>query len=203
MFIIAIGGLYALAKGMPDWGLTWVGSGLMGFVLLVKTASEELADVGRFLISPIADLILMWLILVAGFVILGYAAAKGWRRAALFSIGMASILNLSLFLSVTSAPFYRHDLALVAAPVGLILMLLTYGYILGPDRIRILTFLGLALLNLVPVFLANQVWGDWLSNGNKPTATIPLMVLVTLVLFSGPFMGIVLHPLIKRLDRPS
>jgi hypothetical protein len=203
MLIIAVVGLYALAKRMPDWGLTWIGSGFMGFVLLVKTASEELADVERFIVSQWVDVILMVVILLAGFVILAYAAVKGWRRAALFSIGMSGVFCLSLYLSVTSAPFYRHDLALISAPVGLFLSLLTYGYVVGSDQIRVLTFLGVALINLSPVLVTNQVWNDWLTSENKPSLSLPLLVLTTAILLSGPAMGLILKPLRRILSKPS
>lgn len=203
MLIIAVVGLYALAKRMPDWGLTWIGSGFMGFVLLVKTASEELADVGRFIVSQSVDIILMVVILLAGFVILAYAAMKGWRRAALFSIGMSGVFCLSLYLSVTSAPFYRHDLALFAAPVGFLLSLLTFGYVVGSDRIRVLTFLGVALVNLSPVLVTNQVWRDWLLSEGRPSLSIPLLVLMMAILLCGPAMGLIVDPLRRIFGKPS
>lgn len=201
MLIIAVVGLYALAKRMPDWSLTWVGAGYMGFVLLIKTASEELADVGRFIISPTFDILLALFILLGGILILSFAAMRGWRRAALFSIGMAVVFCLSLFLSVTSAPFYRHDLAVFAAPVGLVLSLLTFAYIKGSDQIRILVLLGVAVIDLSPVLVTNQVWGEWLSNAGRPSLSLPLLALLTAVLASGPAMGFILGALRKYINR--
>lgn len=203
MSIIAVVGLYALSKRKPTWGLTWIGSGYMGLLLLVKTASEELADVGRFMISQSADIVLVVLILAAGLVILGYASARGWRRAGLFSIGMSTVFCLSLYLSVTSAPFYRHDLALISAPIGLLLSLLTYGYLVGSDRTRAISLVGVAVINLSPVLVTNQVWGDWLLRENRPSMTIPLMVLLVVSLACGPVMGAILKPLTKIINRPS
>jgi hypothetical protein len=203
MLIIAAVGLYGLMKRMPDWSLTWIGAGYMGFVLLVKTASEELADVGRFMVSQTVDFILVLAILIAGAVILGFSAIKGWRRAALFSIGMSAVFCLSLYLSVTSAPFYRHDLALIAAPVGLVLSLLTYGFLAGPDRFRALVLLGVGLINLSPILVTNQVWNDWLLNDGRPSLSLPLLVLLTAVLVSGPAMGIILNPVRKFFDPPK
>ena len=202
MLVIAGVGIYALVKRMPAWGLTWIGAGYMGFVLLVKTASEELAEVGRFIVSPMVDIGMVLVILLAGFLMLVVAAVRGWRQAALFSIGMAAVFCLSLYLSVTSAPFYRHDLALLAAPVGTILSLLTYGYLVGSDRIRVLVLLGVAVINLSPVVVTSQVWSEWLSKDGRPSPSLPLLVLLTAVLVSGPAMGIILNPIRKIIQRP-
>lgn len=203
MLIIALVGLYALSKRMPVWGLTWIGSGFMGLLLLVKTASEELADIDRYIISQSADIVLVVLILAAGFIILSYASANGWRRAGLFSIGMSTVFCLSLYLSITSAPFYRHDLALISAPVGLLLASLTYGYVIGSERTRILSFLGIAVLNLSPVLITNQVWSDWLQREHRQPVVLPLMVLLILTLVSGPVMGVILSPITKMINRAS
>jgi hypothetical protein len=203
ILIIAVVGLLALAKRMPDWSLTWIGAGYMGFVLLVKTASEELAEVGSFIVSQTIDVILVVAILLAGAVILGYSAIRGWRRAALFSIGMSAVFCLSLYLSVTSAPFYRHDLALIAAPVGLVLSLLIYGFLIGPDRFRVLVLLGVGLINLSPILVTNQVWTEWLSKDGRPSFSLPLLVLLTVVLVSGPAMGIIINPIRKLFDPPN
>lgn len=203
MLIIAVVGLYAVSRRMPIWGLTWIGSGYMGLLLLVKTASEELADVGRYIVSQSADIVLVVIVLVAGLVLLGYASARGWRQAGLFSIGMSTVFCLSLYLSVTSAPFYRHDLALISAPIGLLLALLTYGYLIGSDRIRALSFISVAVINLSPVLITNHVWRDWLQRENRPSMAIPLMVLLVVSLASGPVMGALLNPLTKIINRAS
>ena len=198
---IAVVGLYALYKRMPDWGLTWVGSGYMGLLLLTKTASEELADYGRFITTQTGDIILIILILLAGLILVSAAAIKGWQRAGLFSIGLASMLGLSLFLSVTSAPFYRHDIALMAAPSGLLLAALTYLYIRRPGLSRIITIVIVGLANLVLTYAVNSVWQSWRSMQNKPSPLLPLMILITVALLSGPVLGLFIQPIRKILRR--
>jgi hypothetical protein len=197
---IAIVGLYALYKRMPDWGLTWVGAGYMGLLLLIKTASEELADFDRFITTQTGDIILVILVLLAGLVLVSAAAMRGWQRAGLFSIGLAGMLGLSLFLSVTSAPFYRHDIAVLAAPTGLLLAALTYLYIRRPGLTRILVITFIALANLGMTYAINSVWQTWRSMQSKPSPVLPLMILLTAALLSGPMLGLLIKP-IRRVFR--
>jgi hypothetical protein len=198
---IAIIGLYALYRRMPDWGLTWVGAGYMGFLLLIKTASEELADFGRFITTQTGDVILVSLVLLAGLVLVSVAALRGWQRAGLLSIGLAGMLGLSLFLSVTSAPFYRHDIALMAAPVGLLFAALTYLYIRHPGHSRIIVIAFIGLANLGMTYAINSVWQSWVPMQNKPSPLWPLMILLTAALLSGPMLGIFIQPIRRRFRR--
>jgi hypothetical protein len=198
---IAVVGLYALYKRMPDWGLTWVGSGYMGFLLFIKTASEELADFGRFITTQTGDVFLVLLILLAGLVLVSAAAIRDWQRAGLFSIGLASMLVLSLFLSVTSAPFNRHDIALLAAPTGLLLAALTYLYIRRPGPARIIMIVTIGLSNLVMTYAVNSVWQSWRPMQSKPSLLLPLIILVTAALLSGPVLGLFIQPIRRALRR--
>ena len=119
--IIAPGGIIALIKRVPAWGYTWVGASMMGFVLFVKTMAEEQADFGLPLLSPVMDLLLAGLILLGIAGLIGFSAWKGWRHAGMVSLGFATMAGMSSFSMATAAPLNRTDLALLAAPVGLVM----------------------------------------------------------------------------------
>jgi hypothetical protein len=199
--VVAGGGLFALFKKMPDWSLTWVGTGFIGFVLLLKGIADEQADVGKFLISQSGDSILTIVLFIIGLGLLGIVSLRGWRNAGLLSIGLSVTLGLSVCGYITAAPFNRHDLSLIALPVGLLLALLIYLYIRGSDMTRFAVLLGVAILNVGTVLMANQVWRDWLTSRNKPSPILPLLVLIMALLLSGPVMGAMVQPIRKALGR--
>jgi hypothetical protein len=199
--VIACGGLFALFKKIPDWSLTWVATGFMGFVLLLKTIADEQADEGNFLISQSGDTIVTIVLFLIGLGLLGIVSFRGWRNAGLLSIGLAGTLGLSLCSYLTAAPFNRHDLSLIALPVGLLLGVFIYQYVRGPDAARFGILLGVAILNVGTIFMANQVWQEWLTTSGKPSPILPLLVLIMALLLSGPIMGAVVQPIRKALGR--
>ncbi|MFH1486916.1 MAG: hypothetical protein ABIH46_12665, partial [Chloroflexota bacterium] len=95
--VLAVGGLIALAKRLPDWGYTWSGFALMGFVLLVKTLADERADEGAALVSPVGDIVVGLVLLLGIIALLGVTAMRGWRQAGLVSIAFSAIAGLSLY----------------------------------------------------------------------------------------------------------
>gem|GEM_PF-5276339 len=184
--VIAGGGFVALVRRLPDWGYTWVGASLMGLLLLAKTTTEELAEEGTFLISPLEGPLVGVLILLAVLAALSVAALRGWRQAGLVSIGLSATFGLSLCFAVTAGPSHRHDLALLAGPLGLLSAALIYAYARGSRLVPIAVFLALWLLNAGLVWMANRVWQPWLVAGGKPSPAWPLMVLLTGLLLVGP-----------------
>ncbi len=193
--VIAIGGLIALVRRLPDWGYVWVGAAMMGLALLLKTLAEERAEVGAFLISPVADIIVMLVVLLAGLVVLSVAALRGWPQAGLMSIGLAATLGLSLFYAVAIPPFYRRDVALLAVPLGLLVAALTYVYARGSDLARIAVLVGIELVNVGIAWAADRVWQDWLLARGQPSPLLPLLVLLTGALLAGPLLGLLGRPL--------
>ena len=193
--VVAIGGAIALIRRIPDWGYTWAGAAAMGAVLLVKTAAEEQADVGQYIISETADLILAILLLIGCLILLIWVALRGWQQAGLMSIGFASIMGVTVVSLVTAAPFNRYDLALLAAPFGALMAWLTYLYALGSNRARILVLLGIGLLNLGAVFLADSATRSWTLAQGRPSFALPLLIFITGVLVSGPILGLMGVPI--------
>ncbi len=198
---IAITGLVALFRRIPDWGITWVATGAMGFLLLLETGAEELAEVGKFLISESGDMILMAALLLAGLVLLSLLALRGWHRAGLFSIALSTTLTLALYMSVTAAPFYRHDLAIYAAPMGLAISTLTYLYVHGSKVQRVIMLIALAGINATAPLLLNHAMREWFARqGSSPTW--PLVILLTGLLLSGPLVSLLSKPFL-RFMKPS
>jgi hypothetical protein len=205
--VIAIGGLFALVRRLPDWGYTWVGAALMGLALLVKTLAEERADQGQFLISPVGDAAVGVVVLLAGLAVLIVAALRGWQQAGMVSIGLSATLGLSLCATVAVPPFHRHDLALLAGPLGLLVAVLTYAYARGPGSARglgltrIVILASVELVNVGLTWMADQAWQAWLLARGRPSPLWPLLVLLTGSLAAGPFLGLLGRPLRRALGR--
>lgn len=196
--VVGIGGLIALVRRLPEWGLTWVGSAFMGAVLTLQVTLGEGVDEGWLTLSPIMETILGLTFFLLGFLLLLWIANRGWSRTGLFTIAVAATMGLSLFQSLTAAPFNRDDIALMAGPLGLIFSLLIYLYVTQPARTRIAILVGVGLTNAGVVFIAANAWGSWLENQGTPSPLFPLLVIVTGLLLSGPLSALILDP-IKRL----
>jgi hypothetical protein len=193
--VVGIGGAIALFRRIPDWGYTWVGTAAMGTVLLVKTIAEERADEGLPIISPGVDLALAGLLLLGCLGLLIWVALRGWQQAGLVSIGFASIMGVTMISLVTAGPFHRYDLALLAAPFGALMAWLAYLYAMGSNKARILVLLGMGLLNLGAVLLADRVTRSWIVANERPSFILPLLVLITGMLISGPILGLIGTPI--------
>jgi hypothetical protein len=189
--VVAVGGFLALVKRLPVWGYSWAGGAVMGAVVLVKTLAEEQADFGLPLLSPVLD------ILLAIFLLLGIAALvlatawRGWRQAGLTSLGFATLAGMSSFGMATAAPLNRYDLALLAAPVGALMSMLTYLYVRKGDAGRLLAILGYGVLNATVFLTIADAW-DLPIGG--PSPVIPFLVVLTGALLVGPVAGIIGRP---------
>jgi hypothetical protein len=193
--VVGIGGAIALIHRIPDWGYTWAGAAAMGTVLLVKTMAEEQADVGKYIISEMADLALALILLLGCLILLIWVALRGWQQAGLVSIGFASLMGVTIVSLPSAAPFNRYDLALLAAPFGLLMAWLTYRYALGSNKVRILVLLGMGSLNLGAVLLADSATRSWTLAQDRPSFVIPLLILITGMLVSGPILGLIGTPI--------
>ena len=197
--IIALGGLWALIKRLPAWGYTWAGGAVMGAVVFVKTMAEERADFGLPLLSPVLDIALAILLLLGLCALIIVTAWRGWRQAGLTSLGFATLAGMSSFSMATAAPLNRYDLALLAAPVGLLMSLLTYLYVRGGDVGRIIAVLGYGVMNAV-VFLV--IVNTLKFPPGHPSPVIPFLVVLTGALLVGPVAGLIGRP-VRRVIQGS
>lgn len=193
--VLGCGALVALILRLPRWGYTWTGAGCMLVVLGVKVLADELAEVGRPIISPPVDVVIGVLTLVACLAVLGAAAWRGWREAGLVSMGIATVFGLSLFSCLAVPPFNRHDLALLAAPVGLVWAALIYLYIRRSVPVRIAVLVVIGLINAGIACMADLAWHSWYASRGKPSPLLPLLIFLTGSLFAGPLLAAILRPL--------
>lgn len=196
--LVGLIGLLVLWKGLPDSGVTWLASAFLGFTLFVQTLTGELVDEGRLTLSPGVEIALGLLFLAVGLALLAVFAYRSWAHAGLFTMAAAAAMGVSLLQAVTAAPFNRDDLALLAGPLGLAFALLLYLYIVQPGLPRLAVIAGTGLLNGGVVLLASNAWQSWLQNRGAPSPDVPLLVLITALLLSGPISGALMRP-IRRL----
>ena len=196
--VIALGGVVALIKRIPAWGYTWVGASAMGVVLFVKTMAEERADFGLPLLSPVLDVILVLIILLGLAVLLIFSAWKGWRHAGMVSLGFATMAGMATFSMATAAPLNRYDLAVLAAPVGLVMSTLTYLFVRKGDLGRVVAMLGFGLLNAAMLLVVAQAWSLPLVHAFP---LVPFLVVLTGALLVGPIAGVVGIPIRRIIQR--
>jgi len=200
--VVALGGTWATLKRFPSWGYSWIGTAAMGCLMFVKTMVEERADEGLPMISPVADTLIAGVVVLGIAVLLGLAAWRGWRHAGLLSLGFTIAISLGTLQAVTAAPFNRYDIALSAAPLGLVMSLLLYLYVRKGDAGRLAAMAGYCLLNTAMLLVARSIWQPWLSERGLPSPVVPLFVLLTGAVLVGPVAGLVGRPL-RRVIRGS
>jgi hypothetical protein len=192
----------ALIRRIPDQYWVWVGAGYLGFVLFVEVVSEERAEVGKSLLSPTADLGIAVALLILGAALMIIAALRGWRQAGLLGIGLSGMLGLSLFVSATAAPFYRYDLALIAAPAGAIFSALAFAYLRSQTAAgRAAALVGTLAMNILCLGLANPAWADWTSAQGQPGVDLPLLIISAVLLLISPLLRLIKSPLERALGR--
>ena len=201
--VLGIGGAIALLRSLPDWGYTWAGSALLAGAVLFKILVEESAEVGAAVVSPVADVAIALVIVLAGGVVLAVAALRGWAQAGLTSIGFAATFGITTLSMVRAAPFHRSDLVLFAALLGLLQAFLTYLYVRGrgAQSTRWLTLISIWVLNGAPILLAHRVWQPWLAARGRTSPLAPLLVIVTILAWAGPLAGLLGRPVRRALHR--
>jgi hypothetical protein len=196
---VGVVGLIALYRRIPDWGITWLGSAFMGFVLTLQVLLGEMVDEGTIVLAPAFEIALGLLLFFSGLTLMLVLAMRGWTRSGMFTLAAAATMGLSLVQAVTAAPFNRDDLALLAGPIGLVFALLIYVYALRIDRSRwaVLTIAG--VLNVILVMAMAQAISGWSMAPEAISFAPPLLVLITGLLVAGPLSGLIVKPLLGRL----
>lgn len=192
---ISCGAIYALVRRIPDWGYSWIASAFLGAVLFIQAILGELNDEGKLLITDEMEVVLAVFFLLIGFIVLLLASWRGWHRAGLFSLGLASTFVLALWQAVVAAPFNRHDIAVFALPLGLLFASLIYLYIRGTDPVRVLVIIGVTVLSVLAIFIATTAWESWLQNASKASPILPLIAILIFLLVAGPIAAGILRPI--------
>lgn len=198
---IALGALLALMRRLPDWGWTWVGSTVMGLFLLAQVLGEELVEERGLVVPPAVESVVGIGVILVVLAVLGVAALRRWQVAGLTSIGLCTIMGLSLCAAVANPPFGRRDLALLAAPAGLLFAVLIYVYGRGSLLTRIAVLAGVGTVNVGLTWMAGQVWGTWLASRGSPSPVAPVLLILTGLLLAGPVVGLLGRPLRRAIGR--
>lgn len=196
--IVAVVGLIALIRRIPDWGLTWLASAFMGTVLTVQVFLGELVDEGTITLDPILETVLGLGFFFAGLALLLIIAARGWSRSGLFTLAAAATMGLSLLQSVTAAPINRDDIALLAGPLGMVFALLIYLYCRKAGVIRWAALAITSLLNFGVVLVIANAWSEWRPSLEANSFIPALLILITGLLLSGPISGLLMKPILRR-----
>lgn len=202
-FMVGCGAIYALYRRIPDWAYTWVGTAFMGTVLFIHTILGELSDDGKLFISDEVGIAIALLFILLGFVFLLFSSWRGWQRAGLFSIALASTFALSLWQAVAAAPFNRYDIAIFALPLGILMAVLIYLYIKGSDTSRVFVIIGVAALDVFVIYIAGAAWDTWRENLSKPSLQLPLIIILTTLLMTGPIAAGIMRPIRSFLIKSS
>jgi hypothetical protein len=201
MAVIAIVGLVALIRRIPDWGITWVGCAFMGLIVFVKTLAEELAESGQRIISQPVEIGIVVLLFFAGMAILVIVGMRGWQRGGLLSIGLSVTFTLTFLWAVTAAPFYLNELAVWAGPISLLIAGMTYAYTNGTQLTKFMILVGVGVANYASIFLVNTVWHERFPMRMGSFSPIAFILFMLAFLICGPFMALITKPIQKTLRR--
>ena len=185
---IVIGGVIAVLRRLPDWGYTWLGAAMMVVLLGTQVLGDELAESGITL-PPEAEAIVVAVLVIGALTALGAAARQGRLQAGLVSIGMASVMGLAVCFSASAGPIHRHDVAVLVAPLGLLMAAVSYVYARRSGAARLISMIGLACLNTLSVWLTSRVWEEWLRAHGRPSFVLPLLAFLAGALLIGPLLG--------------
>jgi len=188
--LIALGGIVALFKRFPAWGYAWLGSDIIGTLLLLKSlAEEEPMLIPQWIIAVIFSTMLVFCAVV--FI---HAILKCWQAAGLISIGMSTTLALSTVYTMAIGPYHRVDLAILGLVCGLAFSLLVYGYVRSAQPMQISLLCMVSLLGIGLLIAANQVWAVQLAEMGKGSPLVPMLVILMILLLSGPLAGLFQKP---------
>ena len=201
MLVIAIVGLIALIRRVPDWGITWVGCAFMGFIVFVKTLAEELAESGQRIISQPVEIGIVVILFFAGMTLLVIVGMRGWERGGLLSIGFSVTFTFTFLWAVTAAPFYLHELAVWAGPISLLIAGLTYAYTNVSQLARFLILVGVGVANYACILLVNTVWHHQFPTQGGSFSPVAFILFMLAFLICGPIMGLLTKPFQKTLGR--
>jgi hypothetical protein len=188
--LVAIGGIIALLKHYPTWGYSWLGTDIFGVLLLVKSLAEE---------SPV--FLPEWLIYIIALALLVFctivfihAVLESWQAAGLISIGMSTIMALSNVHLMAVGPYHRVDLAILGLVFGTVFSILTFFFTRTRQLWQAVLLACIGLLNIGVLFIANQVWAPNMAASGKSTPLVPMLVIVLILLLSGPVLGLFRRP---------
>jgi hypothetical protein len=187
--VIFAGGLITLTRDTPTWGDTWLGSFLILIALLLRLLMEERKEGSPPVFSSLASGAITVLVSLALLTLIIAIARKGWRRGGLVGIGLSTTLGIGIWNTFARLPFNQKDLALLVAPIGVAVAICTYLYVRKSDTARIFILLTIWLICLSTALISSHVYQEWFSDRGRAFPLIALMAILSILLWSGPFLA--------------
>ena len=194
--ILVIGGVVAVARRLPHWGHTWIGTTVMVIVFALVVAADDLP----YLVSPVIDMLIM----VTLMLLLGAAlGAVGWRGPLLGGLaGLSTTMILSLVVVswASNPPINRLDVGLLVGPLGLVYAGLIYSFVMGPPAWRAALLAAGGLLCLATIWgVEYGVFWQWRVSHGQAGQPLILPVVGLAILAFGPAVGLVAQRLQPRM----
>jgi hypothetical protein len=185
---LTAGAVIAAARRLPVWGHTWTGAAVMAILFVLVAAGDD----RPYLVSPVADVLILIAIMLMLGAALGVAGWRGPLLGGLAGLSTTMILSLGVVSWASAAPFSRLDVALLAGPLGLVYGGLLYGFVTGPParRTALLTVGGLLCLGMMGGVEYGLFWQWRLNHGQAGQVWVLLAVGIALLVF-GPAVGLV------------
>jgi peptidoglycan/LPS O-acetylase OafA/YrhL len=91
-------------------------------------------------------------------------------------------------------PYHRVDLAILGLVFGTVFSILTFFFTRTRQLWQAVLLACIGLLNIGVLFIANQVWAPNMAASGKSTPLVPMLVIVLILLLSGPVLGLFRRP---------
>ena len=194
--ILVIGGVVAVARRLPLWGYTWIGTTVMVIVFALVAAAEDLP----YLVSPLIDVLIMMALLLLLGVALGAVGWRGPLLGGLAGLSTTMILSLMVVSWASNPPINRLDVGLLVGPLGLIYGGLLYSFVTGPPARRAALLAVGGLLCLATMFgVEYGVFWQWRVSHGQTGQPLILGAVGLAILAFGPAVGLVAQRLRPRL----
>ena len=193
--ILVMGGVVAVAKRLPLWGYTWIGTTVMVIAAGLTIAADDLP----YLVSPLIDVLIMMALMLLLAAALGAVGWRGPLLGGLAGLSTTMILSLMAVSWASNPPINRLDVGLLVGPLGLLYGGLLYGFVTGPPARRgaLLTVGGLLCLGTMLGVEYGVFWQWRVSHGQTGQPLILLAVGLAILAF-GPMVGLVAQRLRLR-----
>jgi hypothetical protein len=173
------------AGRLPAWAYTWVAADIAALVGTLNLVAED----RPFVFGPVADVLLLVMLLLSGLMVVVAAAIKGWDHAGLLGLGACAALSLSLCFWAAAGPF-RVDIGLAAAPAGLLLSGNTYLFARSATAGRVSALAIAAATSAGLSWAVDAAFQTWAAFSGSPRMFWPMLALSTGPLVVGPLLGL-------------
>ena len=189
---LVIGGVVAVARRLPLWGYTWIGTTVMVVVSALVVAADDLP----YLVSPVIDVLIMMALLLLLGAALGGAGRRGPLLGGLAGLSTTMILSTIVVSWASNPPINRLDVGLLVGPLGLVYGGLIYGFVTGPTARRVaLLAVGGSLCLAMMVGVEYGIFWQWRVSHGQTGQPLILLIVGLAILAFGPAAGLIFQRL--------